>query len=311
MAQVEVSVLLPVYNGEPFLAEQLDALSRQDFTGRWECILVDNGSKDASLAYARSRVGDVPLVILEAPNAKGKPGATNVAAELAQGEFLAFCDQDDVVADDWLSQMVFALRTYPAIGGHADDATLNGADVAQWRPAHTRHGLDIPFGYLPAPLGANSGLSASLFRAVGGFDTQFTEAGEDTDLFWRVGRAGFPVKYAPNVVVSYRHRADPAHLYRQYRRYGRAQARLAAKYRDVFCPDPWWRTPAALAWCVLHVVDVARGKVRRVRYLRMISHMFGQFEASREIGFRRIGSGRPKPLNPLPTVSVSPVNDTS
>lgn len=294
MAPLEVSVLLPVYNGEPHLAEQLDALSRQDFLGLWECILVDNGSTDQSLANARSHAQDLPLIILEAPQARGKPGAMNVAAASARGTFLVFCDQDDVVSDNWLTQMVAALRSYPAIGGFADEEALNGEGVALWRPPITPNGLDVPFGYLPAPLGANAGVDAKLFRAVGGFDTQFTEAAEDTDLFWRVGRLGYPAQYAPTAVIAYRHRLEPRHLFQQYRRYGRAQAKLAAKYADVFEPDPWWRTAVALSWCVLHAVDVARGGVRRVRYLRVLWHTFGQLEASHRTGFRRVGSSSPK-----------------
>jgi CDP-glycerol glycerophosphotransferase len=89
-----VSVVVPVYNVEPYLRACLESIARQTH-GELEVIVVDDGSTDGSAAIARAfAAGDRRFRVLSQPNG-GLGNARNNGAEDARGEFLAFVDSDD------------------------------------------------------------------------------------------------------------------------------------------------------------------------------------------------------------------------
>ena len=91
-----ISVVVPIYNVEPYLEECLDSIVAQTF-GDLEIIVVDDGSTDGSRAIAdRFAARDERFRIVEQPNG-GLGKARNTGAEHATGEFLAFVDSDDVL----------------------------------------------------------------------------------------------------------------------------------------------------------------------------------------------------------------------
>jgi GT2 family glycosyltransferase len=284
---VDVSVVMAVYNGLPYLPEQLSALNRQTYTGQWELIISDNGSTDGSVAAAQAMADVLPLRIVDSSARPNWDGALSIGIEVAKGRLLLFCDQDDIVADNWIQAMAEALEKYPAVGGHMDEDSLNPESVQGWRPAATPGGLPRPFGLLSSPIGANCGLRRDVYDEVGGFDVTFhSPAAAETDLFWRVQLAGHELGYVPEAVVAYRHRPDLRSLLRQWRQYGRGRAHLVARYQSQgLCDTESWRDVVTTgAWALLHSVDCLRGKVRRVRYLRMVAHIAGQVQGSREAG---------------------------
>jgi GT2 family glycosyltransferase len=293
-----ISVLVPVRNGMPHLSAQLDALSRQTYRGRWEIILSDNGSTDDSVGAVRAAGSRVPLRIVDSRQAVGRAGALAVAAGVARGELLLFCDADDIVADDWVERMKAALDHWPAVGGYLDEKSLNPPAVLAWRPPATPGELPCPFGLLPAPIGANCGVSREAYEAVGGFDLSFRgAAAEETDLFWRLQLAGYQLGYAPDAVVAYRHRPDLRSFLRQWRGYGRGRAHLVARYQELgLLPAESWRDAVRTSvWLAAHAVDCVRGPARRVSYLRILAHVVGQVEGSRESGVLHIRRGSPPP----------------
>ena len=289
-ATLDVSVVMPVRNGMPYLAVQLEALARQTYQGRWEVIISDNGSTDDSAEAIRAAADRVPLRVVDSRHAPGAAGARAVAARTARGRLLLFCDCDDVAADHWVERMVAALGEYPAVGGHIDDASLNVDSVVAWRPRLTPGGLPRPFGLLPYALAGNCGLRRDVYEQVGGFDPSFSYAAEETDLFWRVQLAGYQLGYAPDAVISCRHRPDVRSMLRQWRSYGRGRARLVARYQSLgLLPAESWRDAVATAgWLSLHAVDCLRGGARRACYLRMLAHVVGQLQGSRDVGVLHI-----------------------
>ena len=96
------SVIVPVYNVAPYLGECLDSVLAQTFTD-WECLCIDDGSKDGSDlildAYARR---DPRFRVTHQPNA-GVSAARNRGMTMARGEYLAFCDGDDLIDELYLS----------------------------------------------------------------------------------------------------------------------------------------------------------------------------------------------------------------
>lgn len=100
----KVSVIIPVYNTEPYLAECLDSVLTQSLEDI-EVICVDDGSTDGSLMimeeYARR---DERLSVLNA-GGRGVGFARNLALARASGEYVAFVDSDDHIHRDMLQQM--------------------------------------------------------------------------------------------------------------------------------------------------------------------------------------------------------------
>src|SRR5512139_3799743 len=92
----EISVVVPFYNVEAYLAECLDSLVDQTFDD-FEVLLVDDGSPDGSRAIAeRYAAADPRLRVVTRPNG-GLGAARNTGIREARGRYLTFVDSDDVV----------------------------------------------------------------------------------------------------------------------------------------------------------------------------------------------------------------------
>ena len=92
-----VSILIPAYNAERWLASTIRSALAQTWTST-EVIVVDDGSRDATLAVARSFESPTVKVVSQ-PN-MGAPAARNAALELAQGSYLQWLDADDLLHPD-------------------------------------------------------------------------------------------------------------------------------------------------------------------------------------------------------------------
>src|SRR3954449_5241960 len=103
-----VSVVVPIYNVEPYLGDCLDSLAAQTFRDL-EIVMVDDGSTDRSGEIARDYgARDPRFRLVERPNG-GLSAARNTGIDAARGEFLAFVDSDDVVAPTAYERLVAAL----------------------------------------------------------------------------------------------------------------------------------------------------------------------------------------------------------
>src|SRR5919199_728512 len=103
-----VSVVVPIYNVEPYLRSCLDSLAAQTYTDL-EVVMVNDGSTDRSAEIADAfSARDPRFRLLEQPN-RGLSAARNTGIDAASGEFLAFVDSDDIVAPAAYELLVGAL----------------------------------------------------------------------------------------------------------------------------------------------------------------------------------------------------------
>jgi glycosyltransferase involved in cell wall biosynthesis len=110
-----VSVVIPVYNVEAYLAAALDSVLAQTYRD-CEVLLVDDNSPDGSLAIGeRYQKQDARIQILRQEN-RGLAGARNTGVRHAQGEYIAFLDSDDVWAPTKLAKHVAHLDQNPTVG---------------------------------------------------------------------------------------------------------------------------------------------------------------------------------------------------
>jgi glycosyltransferase involved in cell wall biosynthesis len=116
--QVEVSVIVPCRNAASTLGTQLDALSRQTYSGTCELLVVDNDSTDATpelLQQGQSRLPN--LRVIRATEKHNSGYARNAGMRAARGQYLLFCDADDMVEPDWIRSLAEALKVYDLAGG--------------------------------------------------------------------------------------------------------------------------------------------------------------------------------------------------
>jgi len=117
-ASIKVSVVIPIYNTRPYLAECLDSVLGQDLpTTEFEVVAVDDGSTDGSAkvldSYAEQH-GNLTVLHQENSGWPGKP--RNVGRATSRGAYVFFADSDDVLAPQALRRMY-------------DFAVANGSDV--------------------------------------------------------------------------------------------------------------------------------------------------------------------------------------
>jgi rhamnosyltransferase len=106
---VGATVFIPTYNGEKYLPAILDALSRQKTDFVYEVLIIDSGSKDATLEIVHEHQHKHHNVrLVEIPNSEYGHGKTrNKAAQLANGDIVVYLSHDAVPAHDrWLHEMV-------------------------------------------------------------------------------------------------------------------------------------------------------------------------------------------------------------
>ena len=111
---MRVSVVVPIYKVESFIARCIHSLLEQTLTDV-EYIFVDDASPDGSIAVLRRVLADYPersnhIKVLTHAKNKGLPAARNTGLAVAQGEYIFHCDSDDFVDSTMLEGKFNALR---------------------------------------------------------------------------------------------------------------------------------------------------------------------------------------------------------
>lgn len=224
---VTLSVIVPCYNAEATLAQQLEALASQKCAESWELILADNGSTDQSMTVARKFEKDFAAFrILQAGRAKKFAAyARNIGARAAQSERLAFCDADDEVAPGWVASMGKALDDHVIVCGKFQFDKFNDSRLAEQSAEAWKDGL-YQGSFLPGGGSGNLGIQRWVHESVGGFEESLPHS-EDADYFWRLQLEGFKLYYAPEAIVQVRlGRVNPSLLSVYYR----SRNRFASNY---------------------------------------------------------------------------------
>jgi glycosyltransferase involved in cell wall biosynthesis len=123
-----VSVIMPNYNNEKFIAESIRGVQNQSY-GNIELIIVDDGSKDRSLEVVKKAAADDSRVRI-IPHARnmGLPYARNTALKNSKGDYIGFCDSDDIWLPEKLDIQIEAFNRNPGIGViHGDSIIIDAA----------------------------------------------------------------------------------------------------------------------------------------------------------------------------------------
>ena len=206
---MKFSVVIPTYNRLATLRQTLAALVAQDYA-EYEIIVVDDGSTDGTDAMIAAEFRMVRY--LQQAN-RGPAAARNAGIRAAQGEVIAFTDDDCIPPHDWLTRLADGYARYPHIvgaGGYleapADVLLRNRLAQYEYHISHVTYAAgDCEYlGGFECPAGGTNSMSyqRSVLTECGGFDESFPyAAGEDADLKWRICQRGYQLLYLPTKVI--------------------------------------------------------------------------------------------------------------
>ena len=204
-----VSILIPAYNSERWIAETIKSALDQTWPNK-EIIVVDDGSRDQTLASAR-RFASKALTVVSQEN-QGASAARNKALQLCQGDYIQWLDADDLLSPDKIQRQMEAAEKceskFRLISCEWGDF-LYRPMKARFVPTALWCDLD-PLEWLLRKWEGNLHMqtatwlvSRELTDAAGPWDTRLL-VDNDGEYFFRVIRSSNGIQFVPGVRVFYR-----------------------------------------------------------------------------------------------------------
>ncbi len=192
--QPPVTVVIPAYNLILYLADAVNSVLQQRYSGAITLVILDDGSTDETYQLACQMAEGVPNVKVYTQENKGRVGARNRLIELAETELIAWLDGDDIASPDWIEDQVALLKKQPecvAVSGQHYTITPDGKALG---PVHVSTKSDeIEQNLINGQFGAffQSGalIKKSALLKVGSYSEDFPSA-EDYYLWLRLLDAG-------------------------------------------------------------------------------------------------------------------------
>ena len=226
-----VSVVVCSYNGSATIRDTLEGLMALDYPN-FEVIVVNDGSTDTTPAIA----GEYAVRLISTEN-RGLSNARNTGWQAADGEIIAYIDDDAYPDPHWLQYLAHTFMTteYMGVGGPniapADDGPV--ADCVANAPGRPVHVLlsDREAEHIP---GCNMAFRREALQAIGGFDPRYRAAGDDVDVCWRVQEQGWKIGFHAAAMDWHHCRNSIRTYWKQQQGYGKAEALLEEKWPEKY-----------------------------------------------------------------------------
>ncbi|WP_320376722.1 glycosyltransferase [Thiomonas sp.] len=302
---LRVSLIVVNYNGRHHLEKCIPSLMSTRGVAM-DVIIVDNASKDDSVAWLRSNWPQITVISEKINHGFGR--GNQIGIEAAKSGYVALLNSDTIVTPDWLTRLIEPLLLHPEIGASCSQLRL----LARPELLNARGGgmsrlgfgydIDAGFPYIEAdsdvdaqpkdvlfPSGAAMLVRKHEFLAIGGFDPAMFMYHEDVDLGWRYWLNGQRVVMCPRSIVfhafggttkverdsTWRHVMGNRHNLRSiWKNYALRRA-LGATYRLY---RGWLRSGhlgfawAVLSWNLRHAPGTLRERRRIQRNRRVTDH---------------------------------------
>jgi GT2 family glycosyltransferase len=231
---MNVSIVIPNYNGEKYLKVCLNSLSRQTINS-YEIIIVDNASMDNSFGLIEKEYSDVKLIKMNKNTGFSK--AVNIGIKASKGKYVVLLNNDTEVEPDWLSNLVRCIEADEKIFSVSskmirynekdkiDDAGDNYT-ILGW--AYKRgDGFSVSKYNRPGEVFSSCAGAAiyrkSVFDEIGYFDDNFFAYMEDVDISYRARIQGYKNLYCDKAEVYHIGSATSGSKYNSFK------VRLAAR----------------------------------------------------------------------------------
>jgi cellulose synthase/poly-beta-1,6-N-acetylglucosamine synthase-like glycosyltransferase len=240
------SIIVPVLNGGHTLDACLNSLCQQTIgPGRYEVIVVDDGSTDSSAQVAAQH--EVTLI---RQDHAGAAAARNRGAQQARGSILAFTDADCEPCADWIEQMLAPFDDPGVAGVKGAYRTRQRSLIARFVQAEYEEKYDrlAQADWIDFVDTYAAAFRRDVFFEQGGFDPEF-QLDEDQEFSFRLARAGHAMVFAPAAVVYHLH---PSGLWAYARRkvqLGRWKVRVHLRHPAKAASDSYtpWTQKAQIA----------------------------------------------------------------
>jgi succinoglycan biosynthesis protein ExoM len=233
-----VSVIVCTYNRSAMLLDALDSLLAQRTGGHfdYEILVVDDGSSDATPAVVEEvrRRTSVTIHYLFQEGG-GTACARNTGLRAASAQWIAFLDDDERAAPDWLAQLLSCARAHncQCVGG-GNELLLSDKQKASLGPVsrsllgETTELTNVPYrlSSRTLPGSGNVLISRAAADAAGGFDVTLLSGNSDTIFFARMRDAGFELWVQPSARIY--------HVIPPYRLESSFLSRTALRWGDGF-----------------------------------------------------------------------------
>jgi glycosyltransferase involved in cell wall biosynthesis len=203
-----VSVLMPVYDAERFVAQAVESILAQTYQN-FEFMIVDDGSTDRSLAILEHYAAqDARIRLSSKPNA-GYGVRLNEMLDEARGDYIARMDADDIALPERFEHQVAFLMSHPdhvVVGSQVLVIDPEGDPLCVWGKEQTHEEIEeVQF---RGTSGSVINHPAAMFRresvlAVGKYHLKWYP-GEDLDLFLRLAEHGGRMANLPLILTKYR-----------------------------------------------------------------------------------------------------------
>lgn len=226
--QPVVSVVIATYNRPDYLNKCLAGLNNLIFPdGKMEIVIIDDGSTSQYDVDHIQQISNFPIRFIKKEHS-GITATKNKGIEEAQGEYVAFLDDDMVVSPLWLTQLMSGFKDENVAGVGSTNLTYPDANpltqYSDYRELarkpfrdETREVLNV--------LTGSAVLRKDILQAVDGFNIRQSEAGvplggDDVDLTWRIRNKGYQLRHVEGAVAYHNHRNSLRGLIKQHIGYG-------------------------------------------------------------------------------------------
>lgn len=162
----KVSIIIPVYNVEPYVGECIESVMAQDAQIPLECIVVDDRGPDNSMTVVKQLVdayqGPIEFRIVIRENNGGLSAARNSGIDVARGEYLYFLDSDDFLPHNSIRLLWDAVKSHPNVDVVV--ASLDRFPIDHSPSAPHKAYLDLSNKNLPVYSGDSSEIHSFFFR---------------------------------------------------------------------------------------------------------------------------------------------------
>lgn len=129
---MKISIIIPVYNSADYILDCLLSVTGQTYSGKLECILVDDCGSDNSIEIAHKFIdkyqGAIDFSIVHHKKNRGAAAARNTGLNIASGDYIYFLDSDDWIISTCIDDLVSMLVKYPNVDlVHAGIKTTDGS----------------------------------------------------------------------------------------------------------------------------------------------------------------------------------------
>lgn len=203
MKNIEISVVMSVYNGEKYLREAIESILNQTYMD-FEFIIIDDCSTDHTWQIITSYTDSRIKAIQNKQNMK-LPSSLNIGLGMARGDYIARMDADDIALPDRFEKQIKYLEKYTdvaVIGGSFQIINEFGEDICIKKALCDE--LLEKYYFMPSPIAHPTAMLRKSMTVDKGFfyDEKYTSA-QDYDLWMRIAQK-YKINNIPDVVLKYR-----------------------------------------------------------------------------------------------------------